>query len=196
EDHGPLVYLAGSQDPIPFSGRQYLIRSHLPQSEITNSLTAMLIEVNPRINVSFQGFKTMVEDSILRERLLATLSGFFGVLALLLATVGLYGILSFGVASRRNEIGIRMALGATSRNVVSLVLRESIVLVLVGVALGLPLVFALTRFVSTLLFGLTPTDPISLILATVAMFATGILAGSLPARRATKVDPLIALRYE
>jgi ABC-type antimicrobial peptide transport system permease subunit len=127
---------------------------------------------------------------------MATLSGFFGVLALLLASIGLYGILSYGVASRTKEIGIRMALGAESRVVLSLILREALLLVLVGLAVGLPVVFGITRFASTLLFGLTPTDPLSLGLAGLALLVVALVAGYLPARRATKVDPLVALRYE
>jgi len=119
----------------------------------------VLIEANPALNINFQGFKTIIEESLLRDRLMATLSGFFGVLALLLASIGLYGILSYGVASRTKEIGIRMALGAQSRVVRSLILREALLLVLVGLAVGLPVVFGITRFASTLLFGLTPTDP-------------------------------------
>ncbi len=133
---------------------------------------------------------------MLRNRLMATLSGFFGLLALLLASIGLYGILSYGVASRTKEIGIRMALGARSREVLSLILREALLLVLVGVALGLPVVFGATRFASTLLFGLTPTDPVSLSVAALLLFAVAFVAGYIPARRATKVDPLVALRYE
>ena len=133
---------------------------------------------------------------MLRDRLMATLSGFFGLLALLLASIGLYGILSYGVASRTKEIGIRMALGARSREVLSLILREALLLVLVGVALGLPVVFGSTRFASTLLFGLTPTDPLSLAGAAMLLFAVALVAGYIPARRATKVDPLVALRYE
>ena len=138
----------------------------------------------------------MIEESLLRDRLMATLSGFFGLLALLLASVGLYGILSYGVASRTNEIGIRMALGAQSRNVLSLILREAVLLVLIGVAVGLPVIYAATRFAATLLFELKPTDPLSLTLAGLLLFAVAMLAAYLPARRATKVDPLVALRYE
>ena len=156
----------------------------------------VIAEVNPNINVSFQGFKAMIEESLLRDRLMATLSGFFGLLALLLASVGLYGILSYGVASRTNEIGIRMALGAQSRNVLSLILREAVLLVLIGVAVGLPVIYAATRFAATLLFELKPTDPLSLTLAGLLLFAVAMLAAYLPARRATKVDPLVALRYE
>ena len=196
EEFGPIAFLASSQDPRPAPGGQFLIRSNLPQAEITAAVKRVLAEVNPAINISFQGFKTMIEESLLRERLMATLAGFFGLLALVLASIGLYGILSYGVASRTNEIGIRMALGAQSRDVLSLILREALLLVLVGVAVGLPVVFAATRFASALLFGLTPTDPVSLSLAALLMFAVAMTAGYLPARRATKVDPLVALRYE
>ena len=138
----------------------------------------------------------MIEESLLRERLMATLSGFFGLLALLLASIGLYGILSYGVASRTKEIGIRMALGAQSREVLRSVLREALILVLIGVVVGLPIVFLATRFAATLLFGLTPTDPVSLGAAGVLLFAVALAAGYIPARRATKVDPLVALNYE
>jgi predicted permease len=195
EEPSPVVFVASSQDPHN-SGLQLLIHSNLPQTEITAAVRRTLGEFNPNIDVSFQGFKAMVEESVLRERLLATLSGFFGVLALLLASIGLYGILSYGVASRTKEIGIRMALGAQAREVLALVLREAFVLVLVGVAVGLPVIFAATRFASTLLFGLTPTDPVSLTLATLLLFMVALVAGYLPARRATKVNPLVALRYE
>jgi predicted permease len=195
EDPSPVVFVASSQDPHT-SVLDLLIHSNLPQTEITGAVRRTLGEFNPNIDVSFQGFRAMVEESVLRERLLATLSGFFGVLALLLASIGLYGILSYGVASRTKEIGIRMALGAQSREVLRLVLREALLLVLVGVGLGLPIVFAATRFASSLLFGLTPADPLSMSLAGLLLFAVAMMAAYLPARRATKVDPLIALRYE
>jgi len=138
----------------------------------------------------------MIEATILRERLMATLSAFFGLLALLLACIGMYGILTYGVASRTNEIGIRMALGAARRSVFWLILREALLLVITGVVVGLPMIFAVTRLASTLLFGLTPTDPISLLLAALLMLAVAMVAGYLPSRRATRVDPLVALRYE
>jgi ABC-type antimicrobial peptide transport system permease subunit len=138
----------------------------------------------------------MIEESVLRERLLATLSGFFGLLALLLACIGLYGILSYSVASRTNEIGIRMALGARTRAVLWLILREALLTVIIGVAAGLPMIWAVTRLASSLLFDLKPTDPISLLLATLLMLAVAVVAGYLPARRAARVDPMVALRYE
>src|SRR6185295_4699418 len=138
----------------------------------------------------------MIGESLIPDRLMATLSGFFGLLALLLASVGLYGILSYGVAMRRNEIGIRMALGAQARDVLTMIMRECLLLACVGIAVGLPVVWGVTRFARTMLFQLSPTDPVSLAGAALFLFVVAIVAGFLPARRATKVDPLVALRYE
>jgi len=196
ENFGPIAFLASGQDPHPAPRGQFLIRSTLPESEITAAVKRVFNKINPAMDISFQGFHSMIEDSTMRDRLMATLSGFFGLLALLLASIGLYGILSFVVASRTREIGIRMALGAQAREVRFLILREAMLLVLIGVIVGLPAVFLATRFASTFLFGLTPTDPISIGLATVVMFGVTLVAGYIPARKATKVDPLVALRYE
>src|SRR5204862_4179637 len=152
--------------------------------------------VNPRITISFQNFRQMIGETLLRDRLMATLSGFFGLLALLLASVGLYGILSYGVASRRNEIGIRIALGAQTRDVLTMIMREGIVLACIGIAVGLPVVWGVPRFAESMLFNLSPRDPLSLAGAALFLFAVAIIAGWIPARRAAKVDPLVALRYE
>ncbi len=196
EEFVPIAYNAVAQDPGSGPGSQFLIRSRLPQAETVAAVKRILNEINPAITVNFQGFKTMIEATILRERLMATLSGFFGLLALLLACIGLYGILSYGVASRTNEIGIRMALGARARDVRWLILREALLLVMIGVAVGLPIIFAVTRLASTLLFGLTPTDPVSLLCAALLMLAVALVAGYLPSRRATRIDPMVALRYD
>ncbi len=196
EEFQPIAYYAVAQDSGSGPGAQVLIRSRVPQAETVAAVKSVLNEVNPAITVSFQGFKPMIEATILRERLMATLSGFFGLLALLLACIGLYGILSYGVASRTNEIGIRMALGAGRRDVFWMILREALLLVFAGVAVGLPMIFAVTRLASTLLFGLTPTDPVSLLLAALLMLAVAMVAGYLPSRRATRVDPMVALRCE
>jgi ABC-type antimicrobial peptide transport system permease subunit len=196
EEFGPIVYLASTQDPSQGPGGQFLIRSRLPQAEMIAAVKRVLNEVNPGINVRFQVFKTMIDASLLRERLMATLSGFFGLLALLLACVGLYGILSYGVASRTNEIGIRMALGAKRRDVLWLVMREAFLLVFIGVAAGLPLILAGARFASSLLFNLNTTDPLSLGGSALLMLVVAMVAGYAPARRATRVDPMVALRYE
>lgn len=192
----PVVYLSSTQEPEPPAGARFLIRSGLPPAQLTNELKRTLLELQPGMDVTFQEFRSIVRESLLRERLMATLSGFFGVLALLLASIGIYGLLSYAVASRTNEIGIRMALGAKSRNVISLILKEALVLVLIGVVVGIPIVLYLSRFARSLLFELSPTDPISLALAGMVLLIVALLAGYLPARRATKVDPLVALRDE
>ncbi len=139
---------------------------------------------------------TQVAASLREERLVATLSSGFGLLALLLSCLGLYGILSYVVAQRTHEIGIRMALGAERRDVLWLVLRDALRLVLLGVALGIPGALAAARLVSSQLFGITAADPVALGLATLVLLAVAAVAGYLPARRATRVDPLVALRVE
>ena len=196
EEDLAVVYLASAQDQYPTTGRRYLIRSKLPPAQLTASIKQTLMETNSALDVNFQVFRSMVEESLLRERLLANLSRFFGILALLLASIGLYGLLSYGVASRTNEIGLRMALGAQRRSVLSLILKEALVLVLIGVGVGVPVALYVARFAKTLLFELSPMDPLSVVGASVALLVVALLAGYLPARRATKVDPLIALRYE
>lgn len=195
EEFVPIVYYAAAQDDGGF-GLQVFIRSRVSQVETVAAVKRLLNEINPAITVRFQQFKPMIEATVLRERLMATLSGFFGLLALLLACIGLYGILSYGVASRTNEIGIRMALGARANNVRWLILREALLLIIVGVVVGLPLIFASTRLASAMLFGLKPTDPLSLLFAALLMFVVAMVAGYLPSRRATRVNPIIALRCE
>ena len=127
---------------------------------------------------------------------MATLGAGFGLLALTLACVGLYGLLAYGVAQRTREIGIRMALGAQGARVVALVLGRGTRLVLIGIALGLPAAWAASRWVRSMLFGLTPADPATLGGAILLLVAAAQLAGYLPARRAARVDPLVALRHE
>jgi putative ABC transport system permease protein len=196
EEFGPIAFMPTAQEMEPLAAGQFLMRSRLPENQVTNSVRTVLRETNQGITISFQNFQTMIGESLLRDRLMATLSGFFGILALTLASVGLYGILSYGVASRRNEIGIRMALGAQTTDVLSMIMREGALLVCIGIAVGLGLVVGVTRFARAMLFQLSPTDPLSLAGAVLFLFGVAMLAGLIPARRATKVDPLVALRYE
>ena len=137
-----------------------------------------------------------VDKSLMSERLLATLSAIFGCLATLLAAVGLYGVMAYMVARRTREIGIRMALGASGGSVVWLVMREVLLLAVVGLAIGLPSAWALTRLVETQLFGIQPADPLTMTMAAIGIAAVATLAGYLPARRATGIDPMRALRWE
>ena len=151
---------------------------------------------NAGVSLQFQVFRTQVRDSLLRERLMATLSGFFGFLAAALATVGLYGVISYMVAQRRNEIGIRIALGANRTNVIKLVLREAGLLLLAGLVVGTAVAIAATRTASSLLFGLKATDPVTIGLAIVLLGAAASAASFLPALRAARLEPMAALREE
>ena len=133
---------------------------------------------------------------MVRERLLATLSSFFGGLALLLSCIGLYGLMAYTVAGRTVEIGIRMALGAHRPHIRWLVLREALWLSLTGLAVGVPLSLWMARYAKTLLFGVEASDPISIALAAAVLIGVAALADYLPARRAARVDPMVALRCE
>jgi predicted permease len=137
-----------------------------------------------------------VERRFLQEKLFAQAYTLFGGLALLLASIGLFGLMSYSVARRTNEIGIRMALGAQRQDVLRLVMRESMTLVAIGVAAGLAIAVGASRFVATLLFGLPPTDVLTMVLAIGVMVLVSALAGYFPARRASRVDPMVALHYE
>jgi predicted permease len=148
----------------------------------------------PILNISPLG--ELLDRTLTQERLIAQLSAFFGGLALLLACVGLYGVLSYSIARRTNEIGIRMALGAEQTTVLGMILRETLVVVAAGVVIGMPVAFALTRLISSKLYGLNASDPLTMILASAILAAVAMFAGYIPARRASRVDPLDALRYE
>jgi ABC-type antimicrobial peptide transport system permease subunit len=137
-----------------------------------------------------------VDESTANQKLVAQLSSFFGLLAVLLVCIGIYGLMSYAVARRTNEIGVRMALGAGRSNVLWLVMREILILTSIGMVIGVPLALAGSRLVSKLLYGLSPWDPVSLIAAVCLLLGIGLLAGYLPARRASLVDPTVALRYE
>jgi putative ABC transport system permease protein len=165
-------------------------------ADIVPSVKEAIEAVNRDIKLQFATFTTQIEESLVRERLLATLSGFFGGLALLLAIIGLYGVMSYTVARRRNEIGIRMALGAEQARVLRMVLGEVGVIVFIGLAIGLGAALATTRFVASFLYGLTPNDPWVLALAALILATVALLAGYLPARRASRLDPMTALREE
>jgi len=146
--------------------------------------------------ISIKDVRELMDADLVQERLIAKLSGFFAALAILLAAIGLYGVMSYAVSRRTNEIGIRMALGAGASSVVAMILGEVMVLIGAGAAVGIVAAFGLTRLIKSFLFGLSAADPISFGAAAVLLLAVGALAGYLPARRASKIDPMIALRYE
>jgi ABC-type antimicrobial peptide transport system permease subunit len=146
--------------------------------------------------VAYDTMRTYVRDSMVTERLMASLSGFLGLLAMLIATIGLYGVMSYMVTRRRIEIGIRMALGADPRKVVRMVISESGVLLGVGVLIGVVLAIATSRWAASLLFGLKPWDPGSIALGVAALGVVSLIAAWLPARRASRLEPTVALRAD
>ncbi|HKW33466.1 MAG TPA: ABC transporter permease [Candidatus Acidoferrum sp.] len=194
------VYRPFSQDSaIPFMC--YELRTAVSPLLLVPAVRAAVAAIDR--NVPLSGIETesqQIDDALLQERLFAKLSGFFGLVALLLACVGLYGILSYAVARRTSEIGIRMALGAQRANVLSLVMRDTLLLVIAGVAIGIPAALAATCYasslISDLLYGVKANDAPTIGLSTLVLIAVGLFAGFLPARRATKVDPMVALRHE
>jgi hypothetical protein len=137
-----------------------------------------------------------IDSSISNEIIIAKLSSFFGVLALVLASIGLYGVMSYTIAGRTRELGVRIALGAQRTDVLRMVLKEAMLLVLVGIAVGVPASLASARVISSMLYGLKSYDPIAMVAVITLLAAVGAFAGFIPARRATKVDPIVALRYE
>jgi ABC-type antimicrobial peptide transport system permease subunit len=143
-----------------------------------------------------QTFADVVDHSIIRERIMAVLGGFFGLLALLVAGLGIFGVMAFRVSRRTNEFGVRIALGATHGNIIALVLREVVVMFLIGSAIGCVLALALTGLSQNLLFGLSSTDPLTFVFAAATLGTAALLASYIPARRAMRVDPMVALRHE
>ena len=137
-----------------------------------------------------------VDEALFNERMLALLSGSFGLLATVLAAIGLYGVMSYTVSRRTREIGIRIALGAERGTVIWMVLKEVALLTLVGIGLGVPAALGLSQLVRSQLFGISPADPLTIGVAAVTLALVALLAGYIPARRASRVQPVLALRYE
>jgi len=191
------AYVYAFQDLQSLGWTHFEVRTMGNPTTVISRIRTEIQSIDKSLTVS--GFRTLdqqVNDSLREERLIATLSSAFGFLALLLASIGLYGTLSYAVSRRVKEIGIRMALGARQADVLWLVLREATVLVLCGAGVGLIAATAMNRLIASMLFGLTPSDPMALFIATSVLLAVALLAAWLPARRASKVDPMVALRYE
>jgi putative ABC transport system permease protein len=196
ENFGPIVYLAASQEEKHGPSDQILLRSNLPVTSLITEARQALVAANPGIAFHFKVFKTQIRESLMRERLMATLSGFFGALAALLASIGLYGVLSYAVAQRTQEIGVRLALGADRGRIVKMIMREATLLLTIGLAAGILLALAAAKTAGALLYGLQPHDPVTYLLAIALLAAVAAAASYLPARRASRVDPMVALRAE
>jgi ABC-type antimicrobial peptide transport system permease subunit len=190
----PIAYFAASQERSPGPYLDLIVRSDLPLASLTPVVTQSVREAVPNATVAFDTLRGYVHDSLAIERLMASLSSFFGVLALLIASIGLYGVMSYQVTRRKVEIGIRMALGADPAAVVRMVLSESGLLLIAGVLAGLGLATAASRYAATLLFGIGPADPVSFAASAGVLAIVSLLAAWIPARRASRVTPTIALR--
>jgi putative ABC transport system permease protein len=191
----PMFYVPFAQDPA--SEMVFALRGE----GSVRLLAASLVQLARRVDTAFQVTDavpfTEVEDRTLAtERLVAQVSTTFGALALLVACVGLYGILAYGVARRTREIGLHLALGASRGAVLWMILRESLALAGVGFAVGIPAAMTASRLIRTMLYGLTPADPAIIAAAFLILIATSTAAAYIPARRAASIDPMIALRYE
>jgi predicted permease len=191
-----FVYVPYTQE-TDVGGMTFYVRSALDPAGLGNRMRKLVQQADPGLPVTdMKTMRAQIGESLFVDRMVAGLSAAFGFLATLLAAVGLYGVMSYAVSLRTREIGIRMALGAERRTVLLMVLREVAVLALIGVAIGLPSGYGLGRLVESQLYGLTARDPLTFTLATATLLLSAMLAGYIPAARATRVDPLVALRYE
>jgi predicted permease len=194
EDFSPIAYLAFAQqaDLQPFL--DVVIRTDMPLSAVTAALTQDIVDAVPGASVSHRTITQFVERSLVTDRLMASLSALFGALAVAIATVGLYGVVSYMVTRRRAEIGVRLALGAEPASVVRMVLRESGALLLLGAVAGVALAVVLSRYVASLLYAIDPWDVPSFATAVGLLGAVSLVAAWLPARRAARLSPTVALR--
>lgn len=191
-----IVYLPFSQMGFQIARTLYVQAGGDPGT-LLPSIQRIVSDLDKGVPV--YGIKTLaqqIDESMAQEQLTATLSGFFGMLALALAALGLYGVMSYNIARRTREIGVRMALGSQPAEVLRLVLRETLWLTLAGILAGIIGALITTRLIASMLYGVTPNDPITLGISTTVMLATAVIAGYLPARRASRIDPMVALRYE
>jgi len=175
----------------------YIIRASGTPAALLDSARKVVRDFDPNVQVTqSRTANELIDQSLMDQIVVADLSGLFAGLALLLACIGLYGLMSYSVAGRTREIGVRMALGATRGTLVWLVLREAMMMVVAGVIIGVPIAVALSRGLHSLLYEVSSVDPISLAVTALTLSVVAALAAWLPARRATKVDPMVALRYE
>jgi putative ABC transport system permease protein len=195
DDFQPELYVPAWH--LPALNMYLIVRGKAPPESLINGMRRAVQSIDPEQPIRrAQSLETAIARTVAPQRLLASLLGFFAGLALTLAMVGIYGVMSYSVAQRTQEIGVRMALGAESRDVLKLIVRQGMTLALIGVGLGLPVSFASTRLMKSLLFGVSPYDLLTFVAIALSLTMVALLACLIPARRATKVDPMVALRVD
>jgi len=190
----PTVYVNLLQRPRPAITLTML--SDAPTQLVTSAARGILADLNPDIAPKFRTLRQVYSSSLGSRKFNLILIGFFAIAALLLATAGVFGVMAYSVSRRTREIGVRVALGARPTDVLSMILGQGVRTIMVGLAIGLAASLGLTRAMSSLLFGITPGDPLTFAGVSVLLVSVALLACYLPARRAAKVDPMVALRYE
>jgi len=192
----PVAQLVDPRSQTMTEQPSFEVRTTMPPATIARSAEHVLTSLNGSISMSFRTLEEQVNDSLRQDQLLATLSGFFGALALLLAMIGLYGVLAYMVTQRRKEIGIRMALGAGRSSILGLIMRDVSMLLAAGTVVGVGISLWATHFMQKMLFDLNPRDAKTIIFSVAVLSAVALLAGYLPARRAARLDPNVILRDE
>ena len=192
----PIAYVPIAQNPSPYAWAPVIVRSSTSLAGFTSTIGQRVQRLNPAIAVDFIELKTQIRERLVGERMIAWLAGAFGILAMALVAVGVYGIIAYLAVSRRHEIGIRLSLGSTREQIMGLVLRDNLWLMGAGLAIGLPLAVAAMRGTGALLFGLTPTDVPTVVGAACLLASAGALAAAFPAWRAAKIRPDVALRCD
>jgi putative ABC transport system permease protein len=195
EETPPETFGAQAQFP-PGESATYVFLHYSFTSQMVSQVQAKVAQFNAGIEAEFRLFRNNIQKGMVQERAMAFLSGAFGMLAILLTIIGLYGVISYIVAMRRSEIGIRMALGASGADVVGIITRQTLRMLAAGVGLGVLFSFAATRAASSLLFGIHPNDSLSVLAAALFLVVVGLAASYVPARRASRMDPFTAIRYE
>ena len=195
KEPGPMLYVPFAQAPL--YGAEVVVKSMLSTSAVVGAIRAVTHGIDKNLPVTdIAQLPNALNASVAQPRFRTLLFGLFGAIALILAAVGIFGVISYSVSRRTRELGIRMALGAQPGSVLSMIMRETLALTLIGIAVGIPCAVATARLITHLLFKVTPYDPVTLALVPLVLIAVGALASYIPARRAMRVDPMVALRYE
>jgi len=192
----PTFYAYYRQRPRTASDFHLAILSQTDAPTLTTSARRVARELNPEVPTRFRTLEDVVSISLANRRFILVLVALFGGLALVLATMGLYGVIAYIASQRTPEIGVRMALGARRTDVIRLIVRQGATYAGIGIGIGLVAAFALTRFLASLLYGVGAMDPVSFAATALVLFATALAASSIPAQRAARVDPMQALRHE